>query len=271
MQDWQNAKDAAQQCVKINKAFIKGHHRLANALVHLETWDAAMSACNAGLCVEPVNPDLKRIQREAETGKRNSRVVAYISAARQQHAAGDFVNAFKTLENALRLDERNSTAQQLMENTVRPDYLRAEQTRRAGLNRVELIKEEADDLVRNASFEDAITKYNQCIDALHDAERSGEFALKCFGNRALCYKQLSNFDMVIGDTTHIIETQPQNVKALVRRAQAFEAMERYRLSLQDVTTVLALPMQTVGSSNFSLASGMRHRLQKCIEKMRQEN
>lgn len=268
LQDWQNAKEAAASCVRLNKNFIKGHHRLANALVHLEQWDAAQSACNAGLCVEPRNQDLKRIQTEAETGKRTSRVRAYIRTAQDQHAAGDFASAFRTLENALRLDANNAEAHSLMDNTVRPDYMRAEESRRAGLNRVELIKEEADDLVRNASFEDAIAKYTQCIDAIVDAERSGEFALKCYGNRALCYKQLSNFEMVISDTTHIIEYQPENVKALIRRSQAFEASEKYRLALQDVNTVLGLPMSTVGSSNFTLASGMRHRLQKCVEKLR---
>lgn len=51
-------------------------------------------------------------------------------------------------------------------------------------------------------------------------------AIKCYSNRAACYKQLSNFDATVEDTTAVLEVEPNNVKALVRRAQAFEAIER---------------------------------------------
>lgn len=67
-------------------------------------------------------------------------------------------------------------------------------------------------------------KYSECLDSLPD--KRSPLAIKCFSNRSACYKQLSNFDATVADTTSVLEVEPENVKALVRRAQAFEAIER---------------------------------------------
>jgi hypothetical protein len=39
------------------------------------------------------------------------------------------------------------------------------------------------------------------------------------------------------DCTHVLEFRPDDVKALMRRAQASEACERYKSALQDVRQV----------------------------------
>lgn len=70
-------------------------------------------------------------------------------------------------------------------------------------------------------------KYTECLDRLTD--KTCPLAIKCYSNRSACYKQLSNFDATVQDTTAVLEVEPQNVKALVRRAQAFEAIERWVL------------------------------------------
>jgi len=53
-----------------------------------------------------------------------------------------------------------------------------------------------------------------------------DLAIRCLSNRAACYKQLSDFDGTIEDCSSVLEADANNVKALVRRAQAFEAVER---------------------------------------------
>lgn len=77
--------------------------------------------------------------------------------------------------------------------------------------------------VRNVQ-QAAIGKYTECLDNLPD--KRSPLAIKCYSNRSACYKQLSNFDATVEDTTAVLEVEPNNVKALVRRAQAFEAIER---------------------------------------------
>jgi hypothetical protein len=86
-----------------------------------------------------------------------------------------------------------------------------------------------------------------------------------------CYKQVSNYDGTISDCTAVLEVEPQNVKALLRRAQAFEGVERYRFALQDVKTVLAMPYHLVGKQNFDLCNGMQHRLQRTVNQLKQMN
>jgi stress-induced-phosphoprotein 1 len=83
-----------------------------------------------------------------------------------------------------------------------------------------------------------------------------------------CYKQISNFDGVISDCTAVLEGDPDNVKALIRRAQAFEGVERYRFALQDVKTVLQMPYNQVGKANFDLCNGMQHRLQRTVDQLK---
>ncbi|CAM9681744.1 unnamed protein product [Phaeothamnion confervicola] len=54
----------------------------------------------------------------------------------------------------------------------------------------------------------------------------------------------------------------------MRRAQAFEAIERYRFALQDVRTVLAMPQDQVGTANWNLANGMQHRLNRVVAQLK---
>ena len=92
--------------------------------------------------------------------------------------------------------------------------------------------------------------------------------MKCYGNRSACYKQLSNFDETIADCTHVLEHKPEDIKALVRRAQAFEACERYKSALQDVRTVIALGPDVAGKASYDLCNGMQHRLNRVIAQLK---
>jgi len=62
----------------------------------------------------------------------------------------------------------------------------------------------------------------------------------------------------------VLEYKPDDVKALVRRAQAYEACERYRSAIQDVRQVLSYGPDAVGKQTFDLCNGMQHRLNKVI-------
>lgn len=118
-------------------------------------------------------------------------------------------------------------------------------------------------------FEEAIQLYSQCIS--QSTNNSSPLVIKALSNRAACYKQLSNFDATISDCTAVLEAEPDNVKALVRRAQAFEAVERYKLALQDVKYVISLGINVAGQQNYKLCSQMQGRLSVVIEKMKSGN
>lgn len=59
-----------------------------------------------------------------------------------------------------------------------------------------------------------------------------------------------------------------SVQALVRRAQAFEACERYKSALQDVRQVLAYGPEACGKASYDLANGMQHRLNRVIAQLK---
>jgi stress-induced-phosphoprotein 1 len=104
--------------------------------------------------------------------------------------------------------------------------------------------------------------YTKCIDGLVASGRGHDaVALKAYANRAACYKQISNFDGVIADCTSVLEVEPDNVKALIR---SFEGVERYHFALQDVKTVLAMPMAVTGTTNVDL----QHQLQRTVDQLK---
>ena len=127
-----------------------------------------------------------------------------------------------------------------------------------------MLKEEGDKHYKAAAFEEAIKSYTKCI----DKGPSQELKIKCLSNRSACYKQLSNFDGTIDDCSQVLEVDPENIKAMVRRAQAFEAVERYKLALQDVKSVLSMPGDKVGAANWKLANDMQHRLNRVVAQLK---
>lgn len=238
---------------------------LALALQNMGQIDLANEACKRGLGIDSTSADLKRMSRELEETLRLKKVDAAIALAESQTKAGDIYDAFKTVDGALRLDPTNSRLNGLMDK-IRPQYERAEKTRVSTLNPSEKLKEEGDKKFKDAKFEDAIKSYTRCLDSIPD--KSSELALKCYGNRAACFKQLSNFDGTIEDCTSVIEHKPDDVKALVRRAQAFEACERYKSAMQDVRQVLGFGPEVCGKASYDLANGMQHRLTRLIQQLK---
>lgn len=258
---WEEAAADGRQCIMTDKNFVKGYFRQALGLQNLGNLDGALDSAKRGLGIDSTNADLKKMCREIEESQRNAKVAGLIAQAETHMSANEIQDAHKTVDAALRLDPNNRKLGQLRDR-VQPLYERAEKSRKSALDPKERQKEIADSLYKEAKFEEAIKAYTKCLDSI--ADKSVELALKCYGNRAACYKQVSNFDGIIGDSTAVLEYRPDDVKALVRRAQAFEACERYKSALQDVRQVIALGPEKAGKSTFDLCNGMQHRLNKVI-------
>mmetsp|Transcript_7710 Transcript_7710/g.11608 ORF Transcript_7710/g.11608 Transcript_7710/m.11608 type:complete len:321 (+) Transcript_7710:101-1063(+) len=266
LEKWENSRDDAKQCVTVNKSFVKGYFRMATAQKNLGEYEAAKETLTRGLAVDPRNADLKKNVKEIDELIRNDKVKSLIIQAQNALDTQDYSNCIKICDSILRLDAGNSKAQKMLQ-IANPKFEALERKRKSGLSKTEMLKEAGDDHYKKAQFEDAIKKYTDCINALKD--RTHPLAIKCFSNRSACYKQLSNFDGTIEDSSAVLEVEPQNVKALMRRAQAFEAIERYRYALQDIRTVLSMPPDVVGSTNLNLANGMQHRLNRVVQQLKQ--
>lgn len=95
-------------------------------------------------------------------------------------------------------------------------------------------KMEGNELYKVSKIDEAIQAYTDAID-LCDMKNEKEKMLKAdiLANRALCYRQLYNSEAVITDCTQALEINPMHVKAYIRRAQALEAMEKFKAALED--------------------------------------
>lgn len=266
LENWEKARDDAKECITVNKTFVKGYFRLATAQRALNELEGAKDTLVRGLAVEPRNADLKQNLKEIEDLIRGDKVASFISQAETALKSGDYGSCVRLCDQALRLDAGNPDVRKLL-SVAQPKFEMQEKSRKSGLTKTELVKEAGDECYKNAQFEDAIRKYTECLDLIQD--KRSPLAIKCYANRSACYKQLSDFDNTINDTTAVLEAEPNNVKALVRRAQAFEAIERYRFALQDVRAVLHMPPELAGAANIALANGMQHRLNRVIQQLKQ--
>ncbi|KAL7551337.1 hypothetical protein ACHAWF_014530 [Thalassiosira exigua] len=271
LSDYDAMEEASRSCVKADKNFVKGYFRLATALKAKNDLEGCIKALESGLAVDSTNADLKRMKRDLTELQRGETVAAYVRKCEEQMSNGDVAGAHKTLELASRLDAGNPDIERMM-GRVKPKYERMEAQRRANLSPDEVHKERGDDAFKGAQFEVAVDHYTKCIEGLkRRGEGQSDLAIKAHSNRAACYKQISHFDGVIEDCTAVLEVDPENVKALVRRAQAFEGVERYRFALQDVKTVLAMPYAKVGKSNMDMCNMMQHRLNRTVQQLKAGN
>lgn len=133
---------------------------------------------------------------------------------------------------------------------------------RKGASKAELLKVDGDTCFRSARFEDAIAKYTEALECVESL--SSPLAVSVLNNRAACNQQLSNFGAVVDDTTMVLETDASNVKALLRRALAYEGLERYRAALADVRQVLTL------APGHKVANSLQHRLGKAVRTLKAE-
>jgi len=261
---YEEMAEAARACISADKTFVKGYFRLATAQKGLDDLTGCIKTLESGLGLSSSNPDLKRMKKEITELQRGEQVSNYCRKAEEQMQTGDIPGAFKTLELASRLDAGNPDIERMMKK-VGPKFKALEARRKSGLSSTEAHKERGDEAYKSANFEIAIEHYTKCIEVMKKVgQDQTPLAMKAYSNRAACYKQISNFDGTIEDCTAVLEIDPENVKALIRRAQAFEGVERYRFALQDIKSALSMPYEKVGKTNFDLCNMMQHRLNKTV-------
>ncbi|XP_072226652.1 sperm-associated antigen 1A [Leuresthes tenuis] len=103
------------------------------------------------------------------------------------------------------------------------------------------LKNEGNHLFKHGQFGDALEKYTKAIDGCSDAGvDSPEDLCILYSNRAACYLKDGNSNDCIDDCTKALELQPYSLKPLLRRAMAYESLERYRKAYVDYKTVLQI-------------------------------
>ncbi|XP_068179654.1 sperm-associated antigen 1-like [Antennarius striatus] len=103
------------------------------------------------------------------------------------------------------------------------------------------LKNEGNLLFKKGQFADALEKYSLAIQGYTDSGiDSVEELCILYSNRAACYLKGGNNQDCIQDCTRALELQAFSLKPLLRRAMAYESLERYRKAYVDYKTVLQI-------------------------------
>lgn len=159
-------------------------------------------------------------------------IEGYYRLAIALNALEQFDEALSTLYRSQEIDPRHSGVTRLIAQ------LEAEAAARAELSVCEWLKEKGYRAFQLRAFEEAVAFYTKAIQASpcdHD-----EIALHCYFYRARANQSRGEFAAVIADCTHLLQHNPQNVFARLRRADAYEQLREYACALEDMREIVSM-------------------------------
>ncbi|KAB1262689.1 Mitochondrial import receptor subunit TOM34 [Camelus dromedarius] len=106
---------------------------------------------------------------------------------------------------------------------------------------VEELRAAGNQSFRNGQFAEAATLYSRALRALQaQGSLDPEKESVLYSNRAACHLKDGNCTDCIKDCTSALALVPFSMKPLLRRASAYEALEKYSLAYVDYMTVLQI-------------------------------
>ena len=101
------------------------------------------------------------------------------------------------------------------------------------MSEADRLKTEGNEAYKAGKIEEAVGIYTRAIAACKNTEKDIEIKCDALANRAACRRQLYLPEECIADCTEVLTMKPDHFKALVRRGQAYESMEKYQKALDD--------------------------------------
>ncbi|KAK3841973.1 MAG: hypothetical protein J3R72DRAFT_444134 [Linnemannia gamsii] len=126
-------------------------------------------------------------------------------------------------------------------------------TEKKRMEHANTLKTRGNSMYSAKKWEEAIRLYSQAIAFNPDPVY--------YSNRAACYSIVGKFDNVIEDTTFALKMNPIYVKALGRRAHAYENTGKHQEAMHDFTALCILD----GFKNESFAQSMERNLKKVAD------
>ncbi|XP_045082052.1 sperm-associated antigen 1 isoform X2 [Coregonus clupeaformis] len=182
---------------------VAGYNNRAQSEINLQHWHNALNDCQKALEMEPGN--MKALLRRA-------------TVLKQQ---GNYQMAAEDLRSVLQAEPQNITATKLLVEVDKK------------LNQCQPEKERKSKKIVIQEVENEQGEDQRGMDSPEDL-------CVLYSNRAACYLKDGNSSECIQDCTRSLELQPFSLKPLLRRAMAYETMERYRQAYVDYKTVLQI-------------------------------
>ncbi|CAG5044392.1 unnamed protein product [Parnassius apollo] len=98
-------------------------------------------------------------------------------------------------------------------------------------------KNKGNEAFKSEKFEEAVSLYTKAIDLSEKDSRDRATYLK---NRAAAYLKIKEYEKVIKDCDEALQIVPEDPKALFRRAQALESLDRFEEAYRDAKTIFTV-------------------------------
>lgn len=119
-------------------------------------------------------------------------------------------------------DKLNEVKKIVEENKVKAQKMNATPSTAAKL--------EGNEFYKKGLFPEAI----ECYSRAYGLAKTSQEKIDALNNRAACQYQLRAFKQVIADSSEVIELDPNNVKALLKRGLSYESLEKIEQGLEDM-------------------------------------
>ena len=149
----------------------------------------------------------------------------------------NYKDAVETLKAGLKVDSNNNDIKNRLKE-VEKLYKEEEVKRKKHGNKTPAIiaKDEGNDFYSKGRFPEAIECYTKGLNlATLDSER-----ITLYNNRATCKFQERSFRQAIADCTQVLELDPVNIKALLRRGLAYENVSKVEPAIADMKALQQL-------------------------------
>jgi stress-induced-phosphoprotein 1 len=245
---WAEAIKYYSQSVEVDPTFHVSFSNRSQAYYMLGDFQSAKAD---GLSCVKVSPDF---------------VKGYHRLGSAQLALRDYEGALATCKVAEKRGFRENKDIKALYEKVAP---LAEKAKLAAINQLKgaaLWKAEGNELFKLSKYEEAIEKYTQAVTATTDTpknETDKAIAVDCYNNRAVCWMQQQNYRQVIADCSAVLAIEDGNLKALFRRAMAFEGLEKYRSALEDIRACC------VKKPDWAAANTAQHRIGNAVRMLKQ--
>lgn len=159
----------AEQCVRIDPAYLKGYHRVYTAAAKLGSWARACAAIEAGTKHES--------KKKVFTPAMRARAAegAYCADAEAAMRAGKLEDAQRLVLAGQKIDFRNDQLAVLARRVAAAEK-QAAAAARAGMTPAEAARQDGNALFKESAYEAAIVKYGEALRLLGEGEGAGEGA-----------------------------------------------------------------------------------------------
>ncbi|EAN77864.1 stress-inducible protein STI1-like, putative [Trypanosoma equiperdum] len=149
-------------------------------------------------------------------------------------AMGNYDEAQKALQQSLKTDPNNEELMARLQEINNILKERNEKASPASCRTPEEAKVIGNSLFGAGKYERAALFYSRAIEL---STGGGAEVANYYANRAACNQQTHSYQLVIDDCNAALSIEPAHVKALLRRAIAYEGLEKWKKALEDYNQV----------------------------------